>query len=340
MAQRPMAQQAQRPMAQQAQPMPPPAQQAHRPMAQRPMAYRRSRRIGPWRSGPWRSGPWRSGSSGGAAHAPMMATLKATAFRQKEGEVSDAQMMMLLVIANEYNLNPFTRELYAYPDKQNGIVPVVSIDGWVRIINERPSMRGFEFTAAENMVTPDGGKPCPEWMEIVIHRSDRDHPVTIREYLDEVYRPPFEGKRRDGTKYSVPGPWQSHTKRMLRHKTLIQGARIAFGFGGIFDEDEAQRIVERNITGEAEVVSRTQEPVVQRKSEAAAAGQASTAPAPAALDNAPGITLEQLVGKLDACENRDQYDDVQAIAYDVLQGDELKAYKKRAATTFARIAEA
>ena len=40
------------------------------------------------------------------------------------------------------------------------------------------------------------------------------------------------------------GPWQSHPKRMLRHKALIQCARLAFGYGGIYDQDEAERIVE------------------------------------------------------------------------------------------------
>ena len=43
-------------------------------------------------------------------------------------------------------------------------------------------------------------------------------------------------------------PWQSHPKRMLRHKAMIQCARLAFGFSGIYDEDEAQRIVERDVT--------------------------------------------------------------------------------------------
>ena len=31
---------------------------------------------------------------------------------------------------------------------------------------------------------------------------------------------------------------------MLRHKAMIQCARLAFGYGGIFDHDEAERIVE------------------------------------------------------------------------------------------------
>ena len=40
------------------------------------------------------------------------------------------------------------------------------------------------------------------------------------------------------------GPWASHPKRMLRHKAMIQCARLAFGYGGIYDQDEAERIVE------------------------------------------------------------------------------------------------
>jgi hypothetical protein len=35
---------------------------------------------------------------------------------------------------------------------------------------------------------------------------------------------------------------------MHRHKSLIQAARIAFGFSGIYDEDEAERITEKDIT--------------------------------------------------------------------------------------------
>jgi phage recombination protein Bet len=171
--------------------------------------------------------------------AKLLATLKATAFKQRTGEVSDEQMMALLVVAEQYHLNPFTKEIYAYPDKNNGIVPVVGVDGWSRIINEHPNFDGMDFVRSETVVTPDMGKPCPEWIECVMHRKDRSHPTVIREDLDEVYRPPFMKDNRP-----VNGPWQSHTKRMLRHKAIIQCARIAFGFVGIFDEDEAQRIIE------------------------------------------------------------------------------------------------
>lgn len=165
----------------------------------------------------------------------LVQTLKATAF---SANATDAQFNVLMIVSTQYGLNPFTKEIYAFPDKQNGIVPVVGVDGWSRIINNHPQFDGMEFKYSEETTTPEGGKTkAHEWVECVIYRKDRSHPIVAREYLDEVYRPPFKGKYGD-----VVGPWQSHTKRMHRHKTMIQAARLAFGFSGIYDEDEAQRI--------------------------------------------------------------------------------------------------
>lgn len=165
-------------------------------------------------------------------------TLKLTCFRQHgQGVVTDAQMEALLIVAEQYRLNPFTKELFAFSDK-GAIVPVVSVDGWSRIINENPAMNGLEFRYSDQIVTMPRGKPCPEWCEVVIYRRDRERPTVVREYLDEVYQQPR------GQNGGYDGPWQTHTKRFLRHKTLIQGARIAFGFAGIYDEDEARRIID------------------------------------------------------------------------------------------------
>lgn len=181
--------------------------------------------------------------------AKLMETLKATAFKQRDGSApSNEQMMALMVVADQYRLNPFTREIYAFPDKQNGIVPVVGVDGWSRIINSHPEFDGMEFRYSEAMTTPPGAEaPCHEWVECVMYRKDRSRPVVVREYLDEVYRAPF--------KEGMKGPWQTHTKRFLRHKTMIQCARLAFGFVGIFDQDEAERIVERDISSDARIVA-------------------------------------------------------------------------------------
>lgn len=168
----------------------------------------------------------------------LLATLKATAFRQRANGVAitHEQMAALLIVADQYGLNPFTKEIFAFEDK-GAIVPVVSVDGWARIINSHPEMDGIEFRYAEDTETMPGAKPCPTWCEAIITRKDRAKPIVVREYLDEVY----QNRRGNPPK---DGPWQTHTKRFLRHKTLIQCARIAFGFAGIYDEDEAQRIIE------------------------------------------------------------------------------------------------
>lgn len=146
----------------------------------------------------------------------VVSVLKATAFK---GQATDAQLTALLIVSQQYGLNPFTKEIYAFPDRQNGIVPVVGVDGWSRIINSHGQFDGMDFAQDDESCT------C------VIYRKDRAHPIKVTEWMAEC--------RRDGV-----GPWKSHPRRMLRHKAMIQCARIAFGFVGIYDEDEAQRIIE------------------------------------------------------------------------------------------------
>ena len=153
----------------------------------------------------------------------MLETMKATCFKQKEGkpQVSNEQMIALLVVAKEYELNPFTREIYAFAT-DGGIVPVIPVDGWITIINRRPELESIEFEYSAD------GSESP-WIACTITRRDRSKPVTIREYMDECYRD--------------TAPWNSHGRRMLRHKSLIQAARIAFGLAGVFDPDDADAIV-------------------------------------------------------------------------------------------------
>jgi phage recombination protein Bet len=150
-----------------------------------------------------------------ASPAEIVETRKATAFK---GQVTDAQMAALMLFSAQYGLNPWTKEIYGYPDKNNGIVPVVGVDGWSRIINSHEQFDGMEFEQDEEKCT------C------IIYRKDRSHPIKVTEYMAECKR--------------QTGPWQSHPRRMLRHKAMIQCARLAFGFAGIYDQDEAERIVE------------------------------------------------------------------------------------------------
>ena len=180
----------------------------------------------------------------------MLSVLKNTCFRQTgETEITDAQMLQLLIVCHQYGLDPFTKQIYAFPDKKAGIVPIVSVDGWSSLMNNHEQFDGMEFEYSSDIEEPAAGKKCPAWCDVIIYRKDRAHATRVREHLDECYRPPFKVTKGDRT-FTVPGPWQSHTKRMLRHKTMIQGGRVAFGLTGIYDEDEGQRIIE----GEAQVV--------------------------------------------------------------------------------------
>lgn len=181
----------------------------------------------------------------------LIDTLKDTAFK---GQVSDSQMAALLIIAGQYRLNPWTKEIYAYPDKQNGIVPVVGVDGWSRIINEHTQLDGIEFRYSDE-VLQHKSKLAHTWIECIITRKDRSQPVVVREYFDEVCR-----------SVNFVTPWDSHPKRMHRHKTLIQCARIAFGFAGIYDEDEAERILEKDITQRATATIIPSRPAIEQYS--------------------------------------------------------------------------
>ena len=152
----------------------------------------------------------------GVDETKLLTTLKNTAFKVSNGEASNEQMMALMVVADQHGLNPFTREIYAFEDSRKGIVPVVGVDGWSRIINSHPQFDGMDFQQDDESCT------C------IMYRKDRQHPIQVTEYMAECKR--------------NTQPWSSHPKRMLRHKAMIQCARIAFSFSGIYDPDEAEII--------------------------------------------------------------------------------------------------
>lgn len=157
----------------------------------------------------------------GLEPAKFMQTIKATAFRTSQG-ISNEQLAALLLVSERHRLDPFTKEIYAYPDKGGGIVPVVGIDGWLRIINEHPQFDGMEthWDNAEASMT------CTIW------RKDRSHPTVVTEYLSECRR--------------NTDAWKM-VHRMMRHKATMQCGRYAFGFAGLHDEEEAQDILRGSV---------------------------------------------------------------------------------------------
>lgn len=165
----------------------------------------------------------------------MINTLKATIFK---AEVSTEILVSFLQVCNTYKLNPFVKEIYAFPSKGGGFVPMVPIDGWANIINRNQNFDGLEFS--DEWETDDKGKKSLFSTTCTIYRKDRTHPIRVTEYMQECYQ-------------ANKDPWVKWPARMLRHKALIQCARIAFALAGIYDPDEAERIAESGESAKPEI---------------------------------------------------------------------------------------
>jgi hypothetical protein len=138
----------------------------------------------------------------------------------------------LLFTAESLGLSPLSEDIYAAPtlsaqdlmtddwykqqskDPEHSSAPitlVLSLQGWMRLINSQPQFHGVSFNEPEFK-----SGQLPDWMECSIYRRDREVATTIREYMGEVNL--------------MSGAWITHPRRMLRHKCLIQCAKLAFGF--------------------------------------------------------------------------------------------------------------
>ena len=223
--------------------------------------------------------------------------------------------MALLIVAEQYKLNPWTKEIYAFVDqKSGGVVPVVGVDGWIRIINEHPQYDGMDAARYADEVDKDK-KNCPLWCEIVMHRKDREHSMPIREYLDECYR-----------EMDYNNPWKTHPKRFLRHKAVIQAARYTFGFAGIYDEDEAERIIE------GEVVASTT-PTGQDTARLNALVE------PPKPKTQPPITVEEVTQMFTEAQTQDAFDEASSLIGEFKSAKDRKVLIEAAKECEARLAE-
>jgi len=159
-------------------------------------------------------------------------TLMNTVMPKGKSVPSQAEVAAFLTVAHEYELNPFTKQIYAFPAKGGGIVPMVGIDGWIAIAERNLQMDGFTFDYIEGEDGKLRGVTCR------IHRKDRAHPIEATEWLEECSR---------GT-----DPWRQMPRRMLRNKALGQAIRMAFGVCGIYDEDEARDVAGERVPEYAE----------------------------------------------------------------------------------------
>lgn len=119
-------------------------------------------------------------------------------------------LKLILRTAKRFTLNPLLGHIAWEFTDENRWEVYIPIDGWIALIHQKPSFQGITFNQAAE--TENG---VPIWMECMIYCADLSHPITVREYFAEL-------------KTDHP-MWTQMPRRMLRHKTLQQCARLAFG---------------------------------------------------------------------------------------------------------------
>jgi phage recombination protein Bet len=154
-------------------------------------------------------------------------------------QVSNAHIAAFLQVAHTYKLNPFFKEIYAFPSKSGGIQPIVSVDGWLAIANREPRYDGYEYLELRD------DKGNLEGGQITIYLKDRQRPFVHREWFAECKR--------------NTDPWNNMPRRMMQNRVTVQGLRRALGIHGIMDQDEADQMNEINITSQSTVLEKSTE---------------------------------------------------------------------------------
>lgn len=131
---------------------------------------------------------------------------------------TDAEFIALTIVANAYDLNPLTKEIYAFPKKGGGIQPMISYDGWIKIMNNNPQTDGFEFIHTLN----EKGDAIA--VEGVFYRKDRSRPTKKMVYLKEFKK--------------NTEPWNNSPNHMLDVRCLCHTVRIALGINAGVEGDD------------------------------------------------------------------------------------------------------
>lgn len=160
---------------------------------------------------------------------------------------SPEEFAACLLVANKYDLDPLTKQIYFMKTKGGGIQPIVSVDGWAHIVNRNPAHDGMTFTDKLDEKGKLHSITCS------IRRKDRAHPIEVTEYLDEC-------------RGESPA-WKKTPARMLRHRAMMQCARYAYGIAGVMDRDEYDQWQDKTHAPALQVVSEADMPT--RKSSAA-----------------------------------------------------------------------
>lgn len=109
----------------------------------------------------------------------------------------------------KYRLDPLSDEIMLFKNSEGQYQTLITIDGWMRLINQDPQFDGMTFKESSELELG-----IPLWMECSIYRHDRILPITVKEYSAEIK-----------TEHLL---WKTMPRRMLRHRSIQQCARLAF----------------------------------------------------------------------------------------------------------------
>jgi phage recombination protein Bet len=147
----------------------------------------------------------------------LLDTVRAVCFK---GAASDAQLMMLLSFAKNYDLNPLAKECYAFV-KEGRMSIGVQVDGWSKIANRQDNYDGQEIEYENDK----DGKVVSITSRTYV--KGRAKPTVYRAMMSEWNR-----------KTDV---WASMPTHQLYVKARNQGVRFAFGIPA-YDPDDMERI--------------------------------------------------------------------------------------------------
>ncbi|MEY2875900.1 MAG: phage recombination protein Bet [Pseudomonadota bacterium] len=142
------------------------------------------------------------------------------------GDVPDWVLARFMLAARSTGLSLFGGEVYPAVREDGGLDAVVSLDGWVKLVNRHPEFQGVTFAYSPDRVASSMDTHRPhEWVECAITKRGVPMPFVAREYFDEV------NQRR--------GVWLTHPIRATRNAALVQAARYAFGLSGVGAAEES-----------------------------------------------------------------------------------------------------
>lgn len=144
----------------------------------------------------------------------MYSIMKAQCFGGKDP--SHAQMSAFVVLANQYKLNPLTKEIYAFPSG-GGITPIVGIDGWLKIAHSNPNFNGITH---ELIMDDKGGVVA---VKCIVARKDFAFHTETIEFMSE-------NRRNSPT-------WKQFPVRMLKHRATAQAIRMAFNVNAMMEDE-------------------------------------------------------------------------------------------------------